>query len=441
MSFKRLFDITVALSMLLGLSPLMLLLALCVRLDSPGGALFRQTRVGRGGRDFTLFKFRTMTVMEGAGQVSFDCGDRRRVTACGAWLRRLKLDELPQLINVIKGDMSLVGPRPEVRPWVEVYPERWAKVLTVRPGLTDEASIEFRDEEALLASAANPERLYRETILPRKLKYGENYAARHDFLGDISILARTLQVVLFGKEVADLAMEYDVSKKLIAEAYERRASARADRLYDCFQAGALYISQAQERCWLRLLGKIGFGHGQLRDKKIYEVGCGAGGMLGRLLIWGASPEHLFGCDLLPERTAEAVRRLPASVTIETCDATATGAEDGGYDLVFQSTVLSSIISPEHRRAVAREMWRLVSPGGWVVSYDMRYINPKNPDVHPTLLDELTGYFPEAAERFGRSVLLVPPLARRLARIGFWLCDLLSFFPFLRGHFMGAFRKP
>jgi lipopolysaccharide/colanic/teichoic acid biosynthesis glycosyltransferase len=194
---KRLFDLSVALAVLLGLSPLMLLLALSVKLNSPGEALFRQTRVGRGNRDFTLFKFRTMTVMEDAEQGRFDCGDHRRVTSLGAWLRLFKLDELPQFINVLKGDMSLVGPRPEVRPWVEVYPERWAKVLTVRPGLTDEASIEFRDEEKLLASAIDPERLYRETVLPRKLKHGEAYAARHNFLGDLSILARTLQAILF----------------------------------------------------------------------------------------------------------------------------------------------------------------------------------------------------------------------------------------------------
>jgi lipopolysaccharide/colanic/teichoic acid biosynthesis glycosyltransferase len=194
-SLKRLFDAFSALLVLIALGPLMLIIALVTRLDSPGGALFRQTRVGRGGRDFTLLKFRTMTVLEGAERGRFDCGDRGRVTAWGAWLRRLKLDEWPQFINVLKGDMSLVGPRPEVRPWVEAYPERWAGVLTVRPGLTDEASIEFRNEEELLAASPDPERLYRETILPRKLDHGEAYAARRTFLGDLSILARTILAV------------------------------------------------------------------------------------------------------------------------------------------------------------------------------------------------------------------------------------------------------
>ena len=196
MSLKRFFDASVALSALIALGPLMLLLALALILDSPGGALFRQTRVGCGGRDFTLFKFRTMTAKAGAERGRFDCGDSGRVTALGARLRRLKLDELPQLINVLRGDMSLVGPRPEVRPWTEVYPERWAKVLTVRPGLTDEASIEFRHEEELLAAAPDPELLYRETILPRKLDHAEAYAAGRTFAGDLAIMARTLRALL-----------------------------------------------------------------------------------------------------------------------------------------------------------------------------------------------------------------------------------------------------
>lgn len=212
-------------------------------------------------------------------------------------------------------------------------------------------------------------------------------------------------------------MEHDDSQRRIAKAYERRASGQVGRLYDYFQAGALYIGQSQEKNWLWLLGKIGFGGGRLKEKKIYEVGCGAGGMLARLLLWGAAPENLFGCDLLPERTAEAARRLPASVTIRTGDAAATGAEAGGYDLVFQSTVFSSIPSPGHRQAVAREMWRLAAPGGWVVSFDLRYANPANPDVRPIRQAELAGFFPEAAENFGRGVLLVPPLARRLAGWG------------------------
>lgn len=236
-------------------------------------------------------------------------------------------------------------------------------------------------------------------------------------------------------------MEHDDSQKFIVMAYKRRADNNADRFYDYLQDGVIYLRQAHERSWLWLLGKIGFGEGRLREKKIYEVGCGEGKMLAWLLLWGGNPENLFGCELLPERAAEAVQRLPIGVTIKTGDATATGAEDGGYDLVFQNLVLSTIPSPEHRRAVAREMWRLVSPGGWVVSFDMRYGNPANLDVHPTVLAELVEYFPEAAESFGRSVLLVPPLARRLARMGFWLCEFLSFFPFLRGHYMAAFRKP
>ena len=237
-------------------------------------------------------------------------------------------------------------------------------------------------------------------------------------------------------------MKYEDSQRRIVEAYKRRADNQTDRVYQQFPAGTEYFRKASERDWLRLLDKFGFGGERLKEKKVYEVGCGAGGVLAWLLRWGAAPENLFGCDLLPERVAEAARHLPAAVTIKACDAADTGAETGGYDLVCQSTVFSSILSPEHRRAVALEMWRLASPGGWVVSYDMRYRNPANPDVRPVLLAELAGYFPEAAECFARSVLLVPPLARRLARWGGSpLCEFFSLFPFLRGHLMAAFRKP
>ncbi len=143
-----------------------------------------------------LFKFRTMTVRKGTEQGSFDAGSAARVTRVGAFLRKTKLDELPQLWNVLKGDMSLVGPRPEVRKWVEAYPERWARVLTVRPGITDPASIEFRNEEDILAASPDPERTYREVILPRKLDLYEEYVRTRSFWGDVGILLKTVWAVV-----------------------------------------------------------------------------------------------------------------------------------------------------------------------------------------------------------------------------------------------------
>jgi len=180
---------------LVALSPLLGLLWLAVVVESGLPGLFRQRRVGRGGGEFVLLKFRTMTVNREAEKGAFEAGSSARVTGIGRFLRKTKLDELPQLWNVLVGDMSLVGPRPEVRKWVDAYPERWAKVLTVRPGITDPASIEFRHEEEILAKASDPELAYREEILPRKLDLYEQYVATQSFWRDVGILVRTVWAV------------------------------------------------------------------------------------------------------------------------------------------------------------------------------------------------------------------------------------------------------
>lgn len=193
---KRAFDLFAAILGLVALAPILLMLGLIVRLSSPGPALFRQIRVGRGSRDFVLYKFRTMTVRAGSERGSFDAGDGSRVTRIGRLLRATKLDELPQLWNVLRGDMSLVGPRPEVRRWVEVYPERWAVVHSVRPGITDPAAIAYRHEERLLAVAVDPEAFYRDEILPRKLDLYEQYVATRAFRGDLTVLWQTAGALL-----------------------------------------------------------------------------------------------------------------------------------------------------------------------------------------------------------------------------------------------------
>jgi lipopolysaccharide/colanic/teichoic acid biosynthesis glycosyltransferase len=194
---NRCFDISFSLLGIAVLLPVMALLAVLVKITSPGPVLFRQIRVGRGGKDFTLFKFRSMTVKPEAEKGAFEPGNLQRVTAIGRLLRSAKLDELPQLFNVLRGDMSLVGPRPEVRKWVDAYPERWAKVLVVRPGITDPASILFRNEEKILAQSDDPERTYREEILPRKLDIYEQYVANRSAFSDLIILIQTVLAVLF----------------------------------------------------------------------------------------------------------------------------------------------------------------------------------------------------------------------------------------------------
>jgi lipopolysaccharide/colanic/teichoic acid biosynthesis glycosyltransferase len=189
---KRLFDVSAATLGLLILSPVMLLAAVAIMLTDGFPILFHQKRVGRSGREFHIHKFRTMRLDRQTEGASFEPGTTRRVTAVGRWLRRTKVDELPQLWNVLAGEMSLVGPRPEVRQWVEAYPDRWASVLIVRPGMTDPASVLYRYEEDMLAASPDPERTYREEILPHKLDLYEAYVRERSFWGDVRLILQTL---------------------------------------------------------------------------------------------------------------------------------------------------------------------------------------------------------------------------------------------------------
>ena len=193
---KRLFDILASGFGLLILSPLFLILAVWIPLDSPGPVFYRQTRVGRGGRDFRIFKFRTMRVGADKGSLVTIGGRDPRVTRAGAFLRRLKLDELPQLINVLVGDMSLVGPRPEVRKYVDLYTPEQLHVLDVRPGMTDAASIKYRNESELLGQAENPEDYYIHVVLPDKLAINLDYVRNHSFWGDIQLIFKTIWKVI-----------------------------------------------------------------------------------------------------------------------------------------------------------------------------------------------------------------------------------------------------
>jgi lipopolysaccharide/colanic/teichoic acid biosynthesis glycosyltransferase len=195
---KRAFDIVFALLLLLVLLPLLLFIGLCVALTSKGGMFFRQVRVGRGGGDFRLLKFRTMrTGSEAQGQLTIG-GRDPRVTAVGYALRRSKLDELPQLWNVLIGEMSLVGPRPEVPKYVALYTAEQRAVLNVRPGITGMASIDYIDENERLAKAADPERAYIEEVMPAKLALDLRYVRERSFVLDLRIIAATVKRVFFG---------------------------------------------------------------------------------------------------------------------------------------------------------------------------------------------------------------------------------------------------
>ena len=192
---KRALDVGLCLLALPLALLLMALIACAVKLDSPGPALFRQPRVGQGGRLFRIHKFRTMRLHDGSGPQLTAAGDPR-ITRTGRWLRRTKLDELPQLIDVLKGAMSLVGPRPEVPRYMALYPaDARRRILSLRPGITDRAAIEFRDEERLLAASADPERTYVQDIMPIKQRYYLDYAEGHSVTGDLRILLDTLRAL------------------------------------------------------------------------------------------------------------------------------------------------------------------------------------------------------------------------------------------------------
>jgi lipopolysaccharide/colanic/teichoic acid biosynthesis glycosyltransferase len=196
--FKRLFDFVFAAVLLLVLLPVLVAMALAVALTSRGGAFFRQVRVGRHGREFRLLKFRTMRPnSEAQGQLTIG-GRDPRITGVGYFLRRTKLDELPQLWNVLVGEMSVVGPRPEVPKYVALYNAEQRAVLSVRPGITGMASIDYIDENELLARSADPERAYIEEVMPAKLALDLRYVREQSFALDLKIILATVGRVFGG---------------------------------------------------------------------------------------------------------------------------------------------------------------------------------------------------------------------------------------------------
>lgn len=193
---KRIFDILVSGIGLLCLSPLLLIVAIWIKLDSPGPIFYRQVRVGRYNKDFRIFKFRSMRIGSDKGSLVTIGGRDPRITRSGYFIRKFKIDELPQLINVIVGDMSLVGPRPEVRHYVNYWAPEQMHVLDVRPGITDPASIKYRNENELLAQAEDPEKYYIDVIMQEKIKLYLEYAEKSSFWYDIKLIFQTFWVII-----------------------------------------------------------------------------------------------------------------------------------------------------------------------------------------------------------------------------------------------------
>lgn len=193
---KRIFDILVSGIGLLCLSPLLLIVAIWIKLDSPGPIFYRQVRVGRYNKDFRIFKFRSMRIGSDKGSLVTIGGRDPRITRSGYFIRKFKIDELPQLINVLVGDMSLVGPRPEVRHYVNYWTPEQMHVLDVRPGITDPASIKYRNENELLAQAEDPEKYYIKVIMQEKVKLYLEYAEKSSFWYDIKLIFQTFWVII-----------------------------------------------------------------------------------------------------------------------------------------------------------------------------------------------------------------------------------------------------
>lgn len=193
---KRLFDIIASGLGLIVLSPLFLIIAIWIKLDSKGPVFYRQVRVGLKNKDFRIFKFRSMRVGADKGSLVTIGGHDPRITSSGYFIRKFKFDELPQLINVLVGDMSLVGPRPEVRHYVDYWTPEQMHVLDVRPGITDPASIKFRNENELMEKAEDPEKYYNEVIMQEKIKLYLEYVEKHNFWYDLGLIFKTFWVIV-----------------------------------------------------------------------------------------------------------------------------------------------------------------------------------------------------------------------------------------------------
>lgn len=199
---KRLFDILFSFIGLLLVQPLFVVVAILIKVDSTGPIFFRQGRVGKNFRRFMIYKFRTMVVDAEKKGLRITSGGDHRITSAGRILRKFKIDELPQLFNVLKGDMSFVGPRPEVEEYVKLYEKDYQEILKRRPGITDVSSITFREEEAVLKNQADPEGYYKKILLPEKIRLAKEYIAHSSFLYDLKLILNTIHKIVYAPAVA-----------------------------------------------------------------------------------------------------------------------------------------------------------------------------------------------------------------------------------------------
>ncbi len=193
---KRILDLTVSFLALILLTPLFVVISIWIKKDSPGPVFFKGERIGRYGRPFNIWKFRSMDQVAGSTAAGLTVAGDPRITRAGHYLRRTKLDELPQLVNVLRGEMSLVGPRPEIRKYVDMFPDDFDRILAVKPGITDLASIRFRNESELLALHDGSEDEYVKRILPEKIRLAHEYIRSRSLIKDLKIIFKTLLLIL-----------------------------------------------------------------------------------------------------------------------------------------------------------------------------------------------------------------------------------------------------
>jgi lipopolysaccharide/colanic/teichoic acid biosynthesis glycosyltransferase len=224
---KRLFDILFSFIGLLFLQPLFVVIAIMIKVDSTGPVFFRQGRVGKNFSRFMIYKFRTMVVDAEKNGLRITSGGDHRITRIGRILRKFKIDELPQLYNVLKGDMSLVGPRPEVIKYVEWYKDDYERILSIRPGITDISSMTFRNEESILQGVDDPERYYVHVLLPEKMKLAREYIQNVSFFYDVKLIFKTLYNVTFQLKYSQkqtLSPQDNVSNRKGKAVYKDRTS-------------------------------------------------------------------------------------------------------------------------------------------------------------------------------------------------------------------------
>lgn len=422
---KRVFDLVAALLGLAVSAPLWPIIAAAIKLSSRGTVLHRAVRVGRYGEPFTLLKFRTMRV--GSGTAVTAAHDTR-ITTVGRWLRMTKLDELPQLLNVILGHMSIVGPRPEDPRFVAHYTVAQREVLSARPGLISPAVLAHLDEEAMLANAvaggADVEATYIREILPVKLRMDLEYVTNWRLRDDIAVCARIVGP-LFRRAIPRSDRGIDETQR-VAATYADYRQTREPRWAEGSPANASIIAE-RDRHFAEALASLD------ATASVLEVGCGSGGVLAalRTLLPNSS---VIGCDLLAERLDTTV-----CVPVVVADARQLPFRADGIDVVVVSVMMSSV-SRRYWRTVADELVRVAKPGGSILWYDMRIPNPANRNVRPLTRRTLRYLFPNAIIH-AESTTLIPQVARAMGRYSTRWYGRLVHLPLLRSHLIGTITLP